>query len=232
LWINTSDFVAPSQEPALPDSTELQTALAKDVMLIESTAGTQKARAVAEQLRTKFALGAEQIAALQPFVAAENAILRGLGAGEEWISDETSRDELIGRAAAVGIPLAALHVAGISGFGAAGITSGLASLGAMSGLTVLGLNPMTAGIGALILGGITVKKVADYAFAQSRRDEADEAALEELRALKRRTAAYLAQDLAIVGKPRTTDRLKPGKRASREALAGAMERTLETAMAG
>lgn len=55
------------------------------------------------------------------------------------------------RAAAVGIPLAALYFTGTAGVSAAGITSGLAALG-LKGF--LGLSPMMAGVGTLILLGV------------------------------------------------------------------------------
>jgi len=95
------------------------------------------------------------------------------------MADENSWKEWASRAAAVGVPLAALNFAGIAGFSAAGITSGLAALGWMSGLVVLGLNPMTAGIGALILGGVAVKKVADYVLSSD--DEKNQVNLKSLK---------------------------------------------------
>lgn len=55
------------------------------------------------------------------------------------------------RAASVGVPLAALYFSGTMGVSAVGITSGLATIG-MKGF--LGLSPMMAGIGALILVGV------------------------------------------------------------------------------
>ena len=56
-------------------------------------------------------------------------------------------------AAGIGLPLAALHAAGIPGLSVVGATSGLASLGSLPGLALLGLNPVTAGVTALLLLG-------------------------------------------------------------------------------
>ena len=52
------------------------------------------------------------------------------------------------------VPLTALYAAGIPGLSFTGSASGLASLAKLSGLSLVGLNPITAGVGALpLLGG-------------------------------------------------------------------------------
>lgn len=67
--------------------------------------------------------------------------------------------ELSKGAAAVGVPMAALYFSGaVTGLGATGITSGLASLG-FGGL--LGFSSMATGLGTLLLLGYGAKKGAD-----------------------------------------------------------------------
>lgn len=71
-------------------------------------------------------------------------------------------------AAAVGVPLAALYFSGsVIGLSAAGITSGLATLG-LGG--VFGLSSMVTGIGAVILLGIGAKKGIEHLTGQNEID--------------------------------------------------------------
>ena len=137
--------------------------IAKDIMALEKEACTNHTLAAAQKYLSQLKLTDEQSSVISQFIQVENKILKAMGAGEDWITEENSIKEITSRAAAIGVPLAALNMAGVAGFSAAGITSGLATIGGISGLTLLGLNPMTAGIGALILGGVAVKKIADYA---------------------------------------------------------------------
>lgn len=64
---------------------------------------------------------------------------------------EKSIKEIAAKGASVGVPLAALYFSGTVGFGAAGITSGLATLG-MGG--VLGFSSMVTGIGVVVITGV------------------------------------------------------------------------------
>jgi len=194
---DTSPSDPPVELPvSITDDPELAAALAHDAIFIdESNEGGVTADAVAALLR-RLVLTPAQIDVIRRWVHLENEILRRLGAGEEWNADSTAK-EISARAAAVGLPLTALYYAGVTGFGAAGLTSGLAGLGAVSGLTALGLNPMTAGIAALIVGGITVKKVADFALG-SRDRKALLARIQASQALRVRAATGLAADRATL----------------------------------
>lgn len=76
------------------------------------------------------------------------------------ISDDKIKElftDMAGKAAAVGLPLAAVYLTGTIGFSAAGLTSGLAALG-MGG--ILGFSSMVTGIGvALVIGVVSYKLV-------------------------------------------------------------------------
>ena len=76
------------------------------------------------------------------------------------VSDDKIKElftDMAGKAAAVGVPLAAVYLTGTVGFSAAGLTSGLAALG-MGG--VLGFSSMVTGIGvALVIGVVSYKLV-------------------------------------------------------------------------
>lgn len=77
------------------------------------------------------------------------------------VSDDKIKElftDMAGKAAAVGVPLAAVYLTGTVGFSAAGLTSGLAALG-MGG--VLGFSSMVTGIGvALVIGVVSYKLVS------------------------------------------------------------------------
>jgi len=64
---------------------------------------------------------------------------------------EKSIKEIAAKGASVGVPLAALYFSGTVGFSAAGITSGLATLG-MGGM--LGFSSMVTGIGVVVITGL------------------------------------------------------------------------------
>ena len=153
----------------------------------------------------------------------ENQILEQLTSGKEWQSDADSWKELASRAAAVGVPLAALNMAGIAGFSAVGITSGLAALGSMSGLAILGLNPMTAGIGALILGGVAVKKIADFALSSDGSDRSQLQAFQQSRLVAREA---LSADLVSIRRGRKRELLMFWRRQRRRALTEGMNSAL------
>lgn len=199
---------------------ELKILLAKDLTLLKENSVDNAARKVARQYLESINLSQEQTEVIGKFIAIENQILRCLGAGEEWVADEKSWKELASRAAAVGVPLAALNVAGIAGFSAVGITSGLAALGGMSGLVVLGLNPMTAGIGALILGGVAVKKVADYVLTSNASQKIGQLELYKKARAEARNA--ISSDLPILARERKRELMRPKIRQRRNVLRSSM----------
>ena len=202
---------------------EARTSLAKDLLFLESKADDNRTLNLIRTYLRRLSLTPEQSNVIRNFVTIENQILEQLGAGKEWHADADSWKELASRAAAVGVPLAALNIAGIAGFSAVGITSGLAALGSMSGLAILGLNPMTAGIGALILGGVAVKKIADFALSG---DNSDQSQLHTFQQSRLAAKEALAADLKRVrrGQKREPLLLWRGKR--RRALVSGMDAAL------
>jgi len=199
---------------------QARTSLAKDLMFLESKATDNhtlnQIRAYLQQL----SLTPEQANVIRGFVVVENQILEQLGAGKEWQADAESWKELTSRAAAVGIPLVALNMAGIAGFSAVGITSGLAALGSLSGLAILGLNPMTAGIGALILGGVAVKKIADFALSGDNSEQSQLRAFQQSRLVAKDA---LAADLLHVRRGRKRELLFFWRGRRRRALVSGMD---------
>jgi hypothetical protein len=81
---------------------------------------------------------------------------------------ETTIKDIAAKAAAFGVPIAAVSLFGsVSGLGAAGITSGLAALG-FGGL--LGLSAMVTGIGTVVILGVAVHQGARYVLGTNERE--------------------------------------------------------------
>ncbi|MCT0161122.1 hypothetical protein [Lactiplantibacillus pentosus] len=102
--------------------------------------------------------------------------------------------DLAAKAAAVGIPLTALYFSGTVGVSAAGITSGLASLG-FGGL--LGFSGMVSGIGIIILAGTATYKGVE--FFTGRKDVENnkqrEALLQQIIRNTQKTLNYLIENV-------------------------------------
>lgn len=194
---NLGDFELPEE---ILDDEALRMALAKDALFIEMTQDGNATRQAVQRLLAQIRLTPEQLKVMTDWVNWENELLRRMGAGDECMANAFDPREIVSRAASVGVPLGALYMAGTTGFGAIGITSGLATIGTVSGLAgglaVLGLNPMTAGIAGLIIAGVTVKKLADYAMGNSSGEaKALRKRLEEFRTVQLGAATRLAGDI-------------------------------------
>lgn len=179
------------------------------------------------KLLAGLAINQKQIAFLKDWVRWENRILKKIGAEDFELADEDSPKELLARAAGLGIPLVSLYFAGIVGFSAVGISSGLAALGGISGLTLLGLNPMTAGIAALIMIGISVKKIIDIALKNSGKEGEKRRIKKEvdrLKALRTRVGNYAAEDLQGIANDRS--RLATRDIRTEETLEGLLKHVL------
>lgn len=176
------------------EDAEMRMALAKDILFVESQDDGTATKLIAKGILELLRVSPEQMDILRDWVSWENAALRRLGAGDPELADEDSVQELTSRAASVGIPLSALYLSGTVGFSAIGITSGLATLGRAIGLGFLGLNPMTAGIAALIVAGVSVKKICDFAQKRGKKREI-EAALQRAKELQQRYREFLVHDM-------------------------------------
>ena len=112
----------------------------------------------------------------------------------------TTAKELASRAGAVGVPLGAIYLSGsVAGLSAAGIASGLATLG-MGG--VLGLSAMVSGIGVAIIVGGVVYKGARWVLGSSERDRVSlrELMLQEVLRIHQGAIINLGEDMSHFGK--------------------------------
>jgi len=182
----------------------------KSQLYIGEVSDKSKADELVRYIVSRFSINQDQIAFLRSWTDWENRILEKLGKPGATVSEEDMPIELAKKATAVGVPIAALYFSGsVVGFSAAGITSGLAAIGNAAGLVALGLNPMTAGIVALIVGGIAIMKILDTIFPASRHDaqiEAQRAQLmregQRLKELRRRYLSLLQMDADLFSRGR------------------------------
>lgn len=121
-------------------------------------------------------------------------------AGE--VSDSQIADAAKGmaaQAASVGVPVAAVYLSGsVTGLSAAGIASGLATLG-LGGL--LGLSAMVSGIGVAIIAGGAAYKGVRWVLAGSERGRASlrELMLQEVLRIHQRAIINLGEDMSHFG---------------------------------
>lgn len=107
------------------------------------------------ELKEKLNINEDEISLIEDSIINDEKIFL-----DRDISDDKIKElftDMAGKAAAVGLPLAAVYLTGTIGFSAAGLTSGLAALG-MGG--ILGFSSMVTGIGvALMIGVVSYKLV-------------------------------------------------------------------------
>ena len=142
-------------------------------------------------------LDGKKVAFYEEECVAEEKIFSGALSDKQMVATAKTFAE---KAAAVGIPVAALYVSGsVTGFSAAGIVSGLATLG-MGG--ILGLSSMVTGVGVLIVGGVVVGKTVKWLLEFSGRNRASlrEVMLQEVLCLHQLAIVSLGEDMAHFGK--------------------------------
>lgn len=176
----------------------LKVSLLKDGIRIHRAAS--KTSAVGAQPILVFAellgLGETQLAFLDEACQQDEKILSGEISDEQLIA--TLKD-FSARASAIGIPMAAVYLSGsVTGLSAAGITSGLASLG-LGG--VLGLSSMVTGIGVVILLGVGAYQGIKWLGGGSQRDKAGrrELLLQEVMRVHQKAISNMAEDIAFFG---------------------------------
>ena len=140
----------------------------------------------------RYGINDEQVRFLDDACAFDEQVLKG--ALSEKALLKHGRD-LASKAGAVGVPLAAVYLSGsVMGLSAAGITSGLATLG-LGGL--FGLSGMVTGIGMVVLLGVGVYKGAQWLTGGRGRDFAAqrEQMIQEVLRLHQETINNLTEDI-------------------------------------
>ncbi len=106
--------------------------------------------------------------------------------------------ELVAKAGSLGVPLAAVYLSGsVTGLSAAGITSGLATLG-LGG--ILGFSSMTTGIGVAVLVGVSAYKGIKHLTGANELDKTKrrELMLNEVIKQTQSTVSYLMEDINFI----------------------------------
>lgn len=159
LW---STLVHPYAPPDgfVPSDENIRFSLATDANRIAALGDPQTTEPLLSVLMQELGITDQQLEFLKSWTAYENTFVVKVGREDMIVGPDAMPVEQLKKASAIGVPLAALYCSGTIGFGAIGITTGLATLGAP--LAALGLlNPMTMGIAVLIGMGIGTKKILD-----------------------------------------------------------------------
>ncbi len=200
------------REPAALDARELAEAMAAEaprgsevalaVSLLKDAVRVHRATSEGsaldsigvQQLAATFEINSEQLEFIEQACVQDEKIL----AGELSDSQMTASAKILSaKAAAVGVPIAAVYLSGsVVGLSAAGVTSGLAALG-LGG--ILGLSSMVTGIGAVILLGVGVYKGMQWLMGSPSRDKASrrELMLQEVLRIHQKAIANLAEDITF-----------------------------------
>jgi len=113
-----------------------------------------------------FKIEDKQLEVIEQGIINDEKIMRGEVKDQQIINNAK---DLSANASAVGLPIAAIYMSGsVTGLSAAGLTSGLATLG-LGG--VLGLSSMVTGIGVVVIGGVGVYKGVKWLTGGSERSK-------------------------------------------------------------
>jgi len=114
----------------------------------------------------RFHISSQEVDIVQGSINLEAKYLKGEIDEKKFVK---GMQDLGANAAAIGFPIAAVYLSGsVVGLSAAGITSGLASLG-LGG--VLGLSSMVTGVGALVLIGVAAHTGVKWVTSHSRNEK-------------------------------------------------------------
>ena len=176
----------------------LRCALLKDAIRVcrTTSGGPARKQPAMRQLAEMLNLDGEKVRFIEDACKQDEKILSG------ELSDSriaATAKEMTARATSVGVPVAAVYLSGsVTGLSAAGIASGLATLG-MGG--VLGLSAMVTGIGVAIIVGGTTYKGFRWLLGGSARGRASlrELMLQEVLRLHQGAIISLGEDMAHFG---------------------------------
>ena len=177
----------------------LKCALMKDAIRVcrATSKGPAREQRGIRQLAEMLDLDDEKIRFIEDACVQDEKILDGKLSDSQIAA---TAKELAARATSVGVPVAAVYLSGsVTGLSAAGIASGLATLG-IGG--VLGLSAMVSGIGVAIIVGGTAYKGVRWVLGGSERDRASlrELMLQEVLRIHQGAIINLGEDMSHFGK--------------------------------
>ena len=170
-------------------------ALAKDVIRVSnSTSSEDRHYEQIRQICIALDVKEDQLDTIRDSLDFDKKLLDGTMKPNDM---KKSVEAIASKAAAAGVPIAAVYLSGTAGLSAAGITSGLAGLG-FGG--ILGLSSMVTGIGVAVLLGIGVYKGLQWLITGKDSEKYEhwrEAMLHEVLKNHQKTIACLGEDLAF-----------------------------------
>ena len=176
----------------------LRCSLMKDAIRVRraTSEGFARGQPAIRQLADVLELNENQIAFIEDVCVKDEQILAG-DVSDKQITNAAK--EMAAQATAVGVPVAAVYLSGsVTGLSAAGIVSGLATLG-LGG--VLGLSAMVTGVGVAIVAGGAAYKGVRWVLGGSKRSKTSrrELVLQEVLRIHQGAIINLAEDIAFFG---------------------------------
>ena len=176
----------------------LRCSLMKDAIRVRraTSEGFARGQPAIRQLADVLELNEKQVAFIEDVCVKDEEILAG------HVSDRqitNAAKEMAAQATAVGVPVAAVYLSGsVTGLSAAGIVSGLATLG-LGG--VLGLSAMVTGVGVAIVAAGAAYKGVRWVLGGSERSKTSrrELMLQEVLRIHQGAIINLAEDISFFG---------------------------------
>lgn len=182
----------------------LAVSLLKDAIRVHRS--TKKTTALAQPsiqtLAQLFSINTKQLDFIEEACIQDERLLSGDISDSELTK---AAKDLAAKAGSVGVPVAAVYLSGsVVGLSAAGVTSGLATLG-LGG--ILGLSSMVTGIGVAIVLGVGIYQGAQWLMggaAQEDKRSRRDLMLQEVLTIHRKAIANLAEDIAYLSEQLVT----------------------------
>ncbi|MDE0125442.1 MAG: hypothetical protein OXN97_12790 [Bryobacterales bacterium] len=176
----------------------LRCSLMKDAIRVRRATSERSALGQPDirQLAAMLELNEEQVAFIEDVCVKDEQILAG-DVSDRQITNAAK--EMAAQATAVGVPVAAVYLSGsVTGLSAAGIVSGLATLG-LGG--VLGLSAMVTGVGVAIVAGGAAYRGMRWVLGRSERSKTSrrELMLQEVLRIHQGAIINLAEDISFFG---------------------------------
>ena len=193
--------IVPRMLELTPDETReaLRHSLLKDAVRLDlatSEGGAARDRDGIRYLADLLKVNNEQLAFLEETCVQDRKILEGKISDGQIVQ---IAKELAAKSTGVGVPITAVYLSGsVTGLSAAGITSGLATLG-LGG--VLGLSAMVTGVGTAVVGGVVIYRGTRWLMGRKGRIKSvrRELMLQEVLRMHQKAIANLAEDIAYFG---------------------------------
>lgn len=192
-----TNFLLEAMDEMVPESTveAIHISLIKDLIIasgIKLYEFSNEQKLFIRDIASKYKISDTQVRFIQEVIEADKKLLAGDIDDKKYVK---IMGDLGSKAAAVGVPIAAVYLSGsVVGISAAGITSGLAALG-LGG--VLGLSSMVTGVGVVVLLGVAAYSGIKWITGRESKDKENkrEYLLQEALKMNQETINNLIEDI-------------------------------------